>query len=276
MVRVIVRRGRADWPILFAAWLLLACSTSLVTAAATYSESVALGGFRSMIRASAPAKTAIRVYAVVPGPSMAAAEKAVAPLLDDSFGPAGTTSRIATSDSLSLAGADASDITHQIIVGSYDAIEAHAGLTAGRWAKPGAATTEATLSTSAAAALGLSVGDRVGLSSKLEPSRRMEIVIVGLWEPSREDRYWLGSGLELTGVASAGTSITRGPFVVAAADLPTLAGKASLNVEWRWLPDIESIQPRKPTGSAPHSPRCATESWQPIRTHPFRRVFRTY
>ena len=48
LLRAIVRRSLSDWPLVLAAWLLIACSTSLVTAAATYTESVAAGGFQRM------------------------------------------------------------------------------------------------------------------------------------------------------------------------------------------------------------------------------------
>ena len=49
LVRAVVRRSRSDWPLVLAAWLLLACATSLITAAATYSESVSL--LRNVVRA---------------------------------------------------------------------------------------------------------------------------------------------------------------------------------------------------------------------------------
>jgi hypothetical protein len=244
LVRSVVRRSRSDWPLVLAAWLLLACSTSLITAAATYSESVALGGFHRMLEASSPATSAVRVHASVAATALAQADSAVAPAIAATLGAGnGRTQLIATTASLSLAGVDASDGAHQIVVGSYDGIEAHATLVTGRWATAGAATTEATLSVGAATALGVSVGEGVRLTSKLSPSLHSEILIVGLWRADITDRYWLGSGLELTGVQTTGTTTTRGPFVVAGRDLPAMTGDVGLDVEWRWLPAIGDLRP---------------------------------
>jgi hypothetical protein len=249
LLRAVVRRSRSDWPLVLAAWLLLACSTSLITAAVTYSESVTLGGFRRTIEASAPATNAVRVHANLPGGSLAAADAAVKPAIRETLGSvAGQTDLITATNSLSLAGVDASDESRQIRVGSYGEIAAHSTLTSGRWAAAGATPVEATLSVGAASALGLATGDRTTLTSKLDPTRRTEVVIVGLWQPNPGDRYWLGSGLDLTGVQSVGTSTTRGPFVVAEDDLIALAGSTSVDVEWRWLPAIDSLQPAQADG----------------------------
>ena len=244
LLRAIVRRSLSDWPLVLAAWLLIACSTSLITAAATYTESVAAGGFQRMLELSPPASSAVRVHASVPAGSVADADGAVAPVISATLGAdTGRTSLIATTDGLSLAGVGASDAAHLILVGSYADLETHASLAAGRWPEPGAATVEATLSVGAATAMGISLGDRVSLTSVLDPTRRVELAIVGLWRPDPADRYWLGSALELTGTQTTGTSTTRGPFTVAAQDLATVVGSGSVNVEWRWLPAIESLQP---------------------------------
>jgi hypothetical protein len=232
-----------------AAWLLLACSTSLITAAATYSESVALGGFHRVLEASPPATSAVRVHASVAAAALAGADGAVAPVISETLGAAtGHASLIATTASLSLAGVDASDAAHQIVVGSYEELESHATLVTGRWATAGAAITEATLSVGAATALGISVGQGVRLTSKLDPARHSEVLIVGLWRAGAEDRYWLGSRLEVAGVQTTGTTTTRGPFVVPSQDLPALTGDISLDIEWRWLPAIDALQPSAADG----------------------------
>jgi hypothetical protein len=244
LLRSIARRSRSDWPLVLASWLLLACATSLITASATYSESVALGGFHRMIEASSPSTSAVRVKASLPGETLAAADAAVARTIGDVLGAgSGSTSLIATTDSLSLAGVDPNDSAHQIRVGSYGAIADHAALTSGHWPAAGATPIEATLSVGAASAMGLRIGDRVNLTSKLDTTRSVPVAIVGLWQPAPGDRYWLDSGLELNGLQTVATSTTRGPFVVTAADLRTLAGTTSLNAEWRWLPAIDGLRP---------------------------------
>ena len=243
LVRVVTRRSRSDWPLVLATWLLLACSTSLITAAAIYSESVSLGGLRTALSAAAPSETAVRITATVPAGELAPADAALSSVIDRLLGSGGTTSRIATTDSLSAAGVEASDQTRQILVGAYDGVADHATLEAGSWPEPGSAVTEAALSVGAAAAMGFSLGDRVALTSKLDASRRLDVAIVGLWRPDPNDRYWLGSPLELSGIRTSGAATTRGPLVVSAQDLPALAGSVNLNVEWRWLPALASLRP---------------------------------
>jgi hypothetical protein len=86
LVRAVVRRSRSDWPLVLAAWLLLACATSLITAAATYSESVSLGGFRGVIEASPASSSAVRVYATVAASAIETEDGAVAPNVGEVLG----------------------------------------------------------------------------------------------------------------------------------------------------------------------------------------------
>jgi hypothetical protein len=247
-------RSRSDWPLVLASWLLLVCATSLITAAATYSESVTVGGFRRALETAAPSETAVRLYTSLREPDLASADAAVEPAMRAALGPgSGRISLIETTDGLSPAGVDASDPAHQILVGSYAGIGDHAILRQGRWPAEATATTggagtasqpiEATLSTAAADALGIRVGDLVGLTSKLDPSLGFDLIVVGLWEPDVADRYWLGSGLELTGTQIAGTAVTHGPFVVPPAALAVLASRSNVTAEWRWLPAIDNLRP---------------------------------
>lgn len=282
LLRSIARRSRSDWPLVLAAWLLLACATSLIASAIAYSESVTLGGFRKGIEAASPAATAVRVYTSVAASDLPAADAAIRPAIESTLGAGlGSTDLIETTDGLSLAGYDASDQAHRILVGSYDGIERHARLTGGVWpadqpkadgeradpcaadltsaapigneaergAKTAATTeagdpsTEAALSDPAAAALGLKLGDHVTLTSKLDPNSKYDVCIAGTFAPDETDRYWLASPLELTGVQTNGSSVTRGPFVVTPAGLAELTGSNNLTAEWRWLPDISTLAP---------------------------------
>jgi hypothetical protein len=258
LLRSVARRSRSDWPLVLAAWLLLACATSLITSAISYSESVTLGGFHKVIQTSPPATTAVRVYASAAVADLAAADSAIRPVISSTLGAdRGSISLIALTDGLSLSGYDASDQSHQIIVGSYGDIEDHAKLTSGHW--PGRQATgecvkpstgdsaggpiEAALSQPAAKALGLALGDLTTLTSKLAASRSFSVCVAGIYQPNESDRYWLGAGLELTGTQMTGSATTRGPFVVAQANLGVLSGSNKVTAEWRWLPNIEAIRP---------------------------------
>jgi hypothetical protein len=265
LLRSVARRSRSDWPLALAAWLLLACATSLIASAIAYSESVTLGGFHKVILASSPATSAVRVYTSVTAGDLGTADAAIRPTIESTLGPGrGSIDLISTTDGLAPAGVDPSDSTRQILVGSYDDIEAHARLTAGAWptdlaadprpdrsgdpcaglATAGVPPVEAALSDPAANALGLGPGDRITLVSKLDPSTTFDVCVSATFVPDATDRYWLASGLDLAGVQVTGSAtVTRGPFVVTPAGLAILAGSNKITAEWRWLPDIEAIAP---------------------------------
>jgi len=64
--RTVIRRSRADWPVLAAAWLLVLCAIALVAAATMYNDAVAAGGLHRAIRDAPPAETAVVARATVP------------------------------------------------------------------------------------------------------------------------------------------------------------------------------------------------------------------
>ena len=256
LVRSVGKRSRSDWPLVLSAWLLLVCSTTLIASSVAYSESVASGGFHKVIESAPSSSTSVRVYASASTRDLESADGAIRPVIESALGAdRGRISRIVTTDGLSPAGYDASDQAHQIVVGSYGDIETHAKLVGGVWPADGPAATartgdpcapggvETALSVEAAKALGLGLGNRTTLTSKLKPSNQFDVCVVGIFEPDAADRYWLGAGLELTGTQIVGSAVTRGPFVVTGAGLATLAGENKVTAEWRWLPRIEAIDP---------------------------------
>ncbi len=131
---------------------------------------------------------------------------------------------------------------HLTLLASYQGIERHADLITGRWSEAGRSPIEATLSESAAASLGLAVGDRVSLALGADPSQAIEVALVGLWRPAADDPYWLGDRLELDGIRQDAQLTTRGPFVAAQADLASGVVARQLDLEWRAIPSIDGIR----------------------------------
>ncbi|MES1239363.1 MAG: FtsX-like permease family protein, partial [Chloroflexota bacterium] len=121
-------------------------------------------------------------------------------------------------------------------------IERHATLTAGAWATAGATPQEATLSEGAAELLGLAVGDRITLVSRLRLGQEVEVLVTGIWRPDPEDAYWLDPELELTGSVRRGSFTTVGPFAIPADDFATREFGERLSFEWRALPDPKGFQ----------------------------------
>src|SRR5512141_249209 len=116
LVRSVAARLRSEWRLMLAAWILIACATSLMTAAAVYSESAAEGGYHRAIYDSSPASSAVRVYAQVPPAEVPAADAAVAPAVARALGEGnGNVSLVRTFDGLAVAGSER-DSSQRVLV----------------------------------------------------------------------------------------------------------------------------------------------------------------
>lgn len=242
----VLRRIRWDLPVVGAAWALMLCATTLLASGALYGDAVAAGSLREAIR-QAPAQargiqvsTSIRTSALtdLDGPVRAELERVIGPL-------GGIVERVAVSDVFQVGpppDPDApppdpdAETAPLADIAAYEGIERHAAIVDGRWAAPGASTTEATLSEGAAAELGVAVGDTLMLTSRTSAGRVVEVTIVGVWRPEPTDPYWIAGEIELAGVETAGGFTTVGPFVVAIADLTAGGITDRLAATWRGTP----------------------------------------
>ncbi|HLY13923.1 MAG TPA: FtsX-like permease family protein, partial [Candidatus Limnocylindrales bacterium] len=123
------------------------------------------------------------------------------------------------------------------VLGGYADLEQHAQLTAGSWPLPGQDPIQASLSTGAAAAMGLKIGDQLALVDASVPAAPgtplLTVVVTGTWTTDRDDPYWLGDPLDLDGVLDEGSLAYQGPLMVAPADLLTRGLIKELNLTWR-------------------------------------------
>ncbi|MFI5254147.1 MAG: FtsX-like permease family protein [Candidatus Limnocylindrales bacterium] len=247
--RPVVGRVRNDWSFLLAVWLLVVSATSLVAAASLYSDTVEVGGLRRALNeAAAPDRgvivrtTGSRAEAVSLGPQMRTA-------LDGAFGEAGAdVSLTARSPALLPIGSSSEPAARRLVVlGGYDGLADHATLVTGHWPEPGHQPFEAVVSEGAAKALGVGIGARLTFADAsvagADPNAVVASVeIVGTWRPLAADPFWLGDGLDLSGVEDNGSTLIRGPVMVAPEDL--LAGPPSgqLQLIWRALPHVDRLR----------------------------------
>ena len=56
-----LRRSRADWPVVLASWLLLACALGLLSAGTLYTDAVTLAGLHRELRDAPPAESSVIV-----------------------------------------------------------------------------------------------------------------------------------------------------------------------------------------------------------------------
>jgi len=239
----VIRRIRADWSVVAAAWVLLVASATLLTAGTLYADAVAVGGLRTSVRNAAPVDRSARVLLTGAAQDADMLNAAVDGELDRlvASGGGGDVWRFAASGPLGFATDDpaAKRVT---ALATRPSIEHHASLAAGRWAMSGATPREATLSVRAAAALGARVGDHVTLVDRVNhDSPPIAVVVVGTWAPDRTDPYWLGVQLDLEGTVAEGSFTTIGPIVVPEADLLASGGTAQIAFDWRAFPSIDRL-----------------------------------
>src|SRR5262245_52312916 len=196
--RALLHRSRSDWPVVLAAGLLLLCATVLLAAGAVYSDVVALGGLRQAILDAPPADRVVVIGSTAAPPDVAAIDDVVTAEATEVLGAGGgEVGFAATSGGFVREGADPEDQSALIRLASYRGIANHAALVDGAWPTGGASTIEAALSQGAAAALGLAPGDTAAFVSRDDPSQTVEVRVTGIWQPDRDDPYWLAKPLEL-------------------------------------------------------------------------------
>jgi hypothetical protein len=239
--RAVLLRIRADWPVVAAAWLLLACATTLVATTALYGDAVALGGLRQALLAAPPTDRTINLRMLAAPADLPAIDRAATSELQRAVATSGgEVSLVEHADPYGWADQDPASATDLAVLGSYANIERHARLVAGGWPKAGASPVEAALATPAADALHIAIGDHVALVSRRDSTRRLTLIISGTWRPIADDPYWTGD-LDVAGADASSHFVNRGPFVVAQTDLLGVATTGRIDVEWRTLPDLASI-----------------------------------
>ena len=85
----VLKRSRADWPVVFASWVLLASALALLAAGTLYTDAVTLAGLHRELEAAPPADRAVIVRTQILPDRLAAADAAVVPELQRMVGPTG-------------------------------------------------------------------------------------------------------------------------------------------------------------------------------------------
>ncbi|MGH2465334.1 MAG: FtsX-like permease family protein, partial [Candidatus Limnocylindrales bacterium] len=282
--RLAAQRVRADVAFLLGLWLVISAATTLVAAALQYSDSVAISGLGRAVLNAAPADRGISVQANVTADQEAAFNGTVTGILTTALGPAAPVILAARSTALAPLGLASDQAQHRLtVLGSYTGLDQHAQLTAGSWPIAGRDPIEATVSTAAAQAMGLRIGDKLALVDASVPSSGsnplLTVVISGTWTTNPDDTYWLGDPLDLDGVLDQGSIAYQGPLMVAPEDLLSRGLIHHLTLTWRAglsaavlapsdLPRLEAaipgLAPSLAAALPPHQPINVTLGAGPI------------
>ncbi|MFG1951245.1 FtsX-like permease family protein [Micromonospora sp. NPDC048830] len=243
-MRLVWRRAREARGLLLAGVVAALVAVALVTGLSEYNGRAVDAGQRSMLRA-APAEERSVLLSGAGGRDVAefaARDRVVRDRFAAGLGGVPTrvagarygTGRELTGD---LGAARTSDDPVFANLVDLGEVAAHAELTSGAWAVPGATPTQVTVPERVAAVLGLAAGDRVPLLDR-GSERRGEVLVAGVWRPrDPTEAYWrLAPGVG----ATDGTATSYGPFVLDPADF-TRTFPGSVSVSWLVEPDLASV-----------------------------------
>jgi hypothetical protein len=243
--RVSLRRTRADWPIVVAAWLTMLLATMLIAAGPIYSSAVSVAGLRQML-AEAPIEAGnVRVSAGVPLRAIGTVDAAITAELQRAVGSMPSEiARAGTGSSFALPGQ--AEVRDLAVAGFAEGVEGHATLVAGTW--PGQAQTPADasvpliVSEPVADQLQLTVGESLELVSRLDEDLVLNATIAGVFRiDDPGDPFWWADQRAIDGVTETDQYRTFGPFLLSRADLLNRASVNSASLSWRVLPNFEQI-----------------------------------
>jgi hypothetical protein len=242
--RVVVQRSRADWLIVAAAWLVVMLATTLLSAGVIYADAVAQGGLQQVLNGAPRTETSLEITYRARAADAEAADARVSSAVQSALGGAGgETLRVGRSESFTLPGQPAEQVTDLAVFGSYQRIEEHAELVDGGWPQADADPMQAALPQPAAELLGLAVGDRLELQSRIRSSLVVPMELVGIYRATDpEAPYWRDDALAVDGVSEGVTYTTYGPFVVAHGDLVERTIASRMALSWVVHPALDQVR----------------------------------
>jgi len=244
--RVSLRRTRADWPIVATAALIALLAATLLAAGPIYSAAVSEAGLHRLV-ASAPTTDAnIEVTVRTSREGAAAAIDAVDGLLRQTVDQPDLDPVTALeSDTFALPGQDPGDVRDLVVLGSLDGIADHATLVDGAWPETGAAGApiQVALLQPIAATLGLRVGNRLSLASRLTADVVVDVVVSAIYTPiDRHAAFWWGDATLLQGITESTNYRTFGPVLTTREELLGRVAGSTVHISWHAFPDVGKLR----------------------------------
>ncbi len=244
--RLSLRRTRADWPIVAAAWLITLLATVLFAAGPIYSSAAAIAGLRRTLDDAAVVTTAVQIstygtpkqVAGVDGEVQADLLAALSPLAAPIF----RDGRAAASFALPATSGETKD---RAILGFLDGLPEHAHLIGGAWPSSGSQSDalQVVVVDAVASALQLSVGDELELAApNVSGASSVPVSIVGIFSvDDAADPYWYGDTQLSSGITKSGSDRVLGPFLTAPEGILQNAALTSVHLQWRAIPDFGGL-----------------------------------
>ena len=246
--RVSLHRTRADWPIVAAAWLIVLLAATLLAAGPIYSSAVSLAGLHRVLEDADVADANIEVTARV---ELADAPASLEKVGADLGGTAGAIAMAVvasgSSDSYALPSQASDQVRDLATFGFVDGVEAHATLLSGAWptttgTAPIGPPIQVAVVEQIADALGVQVGTRFPLVSRLDPTQAIDVVFVGIYRPNDpNDPFWWNDHTLLEGITESEQYVTYGPMLTTREDLLERVAGSTVSLTWHAFPQFEDL-----------------------------------
>jgi hypothetical protein len=243
--RVSLHRTRADWPIVAAAGLIALLAATLLAAGPIYSSAVSVAGLHRQLETAAVADAAVDVVARIAPGDVAAADTAVREALATTVAPVGIdVIGLGASETFTWPGQDRDAIRDLATIGFLEGVGDHAELIDGAWPTTQAAGTlvEVAVVGPVADALGVHVGDRVPLESRVGEERIIDVVVAGIYRPNDPtERYWFGDPSLTEGLVESEQYRTFGPLLTTPEAFLAASGEQRARMAWHAFPRIDDV-----------------------------------
>src|SRR3954451_5548442 len=242
--RLSLRRTRADWPIVAAAWLITLLATILFAAGPIYSSAAALAGLRRTLDDAPAAETNVQISLYGTPNYVSSLDAQMQSDLRASVAPLGAAlvRDGRASATLALPPLPGSQPRDHAALGFLDDLPGHAHLTQGDWpAAAGAGDPlQVVLVDAAATTLGLALGDQVTLAAP--GGIEVPVRLVGTFSiDDPTDAYWYDDKQETNGIVESGKDRVFGPFMTTPEGILANTVLNSVRVQWRAFPDFSGL-----------------------------------
>lgn len=247
MLRISLRRSRADWPIVLAAGLICILAASLLAAGTIYANAVSIAGLHRVL-ADAPVRSAnIAISTRVATDAVDAVDAVVVEELARVFGPIGGEVVLsARSDSFALPDQPTGEVRALAVLGYTDGLAEHGTLLDGAWPtdpQAGISDVPVAVAETVASRLGLEIGERVPLRSQLVENLVVPVLVQAIFRiDDPTDPFWWDETLVLDGRTSSERFDTNGPFFTTRAALVGRAAEGRVQVSWHARPDADAVR----------------------------------
>ncbi len=248
LLRVSLRRSRADWPIVLAAGLMCTLAASLLAAGVMYASAVSVASLHRTL-ADAPVTGAnLQLTSRIDHAAWPAVDATLSDELRGTLGPvAPTIDRFGRTDSFALPEQPAGGVRDLVTLEFLEGIERDATLSAGAWPADIAeadTTVPVAVSENVARPLGLEVGRRLSLQSRLDPNLVVDARVAAIFRIDDPGSVaWWNDPQVLEGVQTSEPYVTFGPFFTTRANMLSRAATGTIQVGWRAIVDPDLVTP---------------------------------